>query len=98
MQCDLRDNYTPGWKYNHWELKGVPLRVELGPRDMQSRTVVVARRYDGSKETVAWDALAAHVPAALTAVHNGMLARATTEFEGCIETVRGTAMTGGRAR
>jgi len=31
--CDLRDNYNPGWKYNHWELKGVPIRIELGPKD-----------------------------------------------------------------
>jgi len=31
---DDRDVYTPGWKYNHWELKGVPLRLELGPKDL----------------------------------------------------------------
>lgn len=36
---DARDNYSPGWKYNHWELKGVPIRVELGPRDLQNKTV-----------------------------------------------------------
>jgi len=36
---DPRDNYSPGWKYNYWELKGVPLRVELGPRDLQNKTV-----------------------------------------------------------
>lgn len=34
VQIDLRDNYNPGWKYNHWELKGVPIRLELGPKDI----------------------------------------------------------------
>ncbi|XP_026442088.1 proline--tRNA ligase, cytoplasmic-like [Papaver somniferum] len=33
-ETDLRDNYSPGWKYSHWELKGVPLRIEIGPKDM----------------------------------------------------------------
>lgn len=37
---DPRDNYSPGWKYNYWELKGVPLRVELGPRDLQNKQVL----------------------------------------------------------
>lgn len=43
----MRENYTPGWKYNHWEMRGVPLRVELGPRDMEGGVVVVARRDTG---------------------------------------------------
>ena len=36
---DARDNYSPGWKYNYWELKGVPLRIELGPRDLKNEQV-----------------------------------------------------------
>ena len=51
-KCDLRDNYTPGWKYNHWELKGVPLRVEFGARDLEKNTCVIARRDNRAKETV----------------------------------------------
>ena len=37
VRCHLdnRDNYTPGWKYNYWEMKGVPLRIEIGPKDLQ---------------------------------------------------------------
>jgi prolyl-tRNA synthetase len=38
---------TEGWKYNHWELRGVPIRVEIGPRDMQNQSVVLARRDTG---------------------------------------------------
>ena len=52
VRTDARENYTPGWKYNHWELKGVPLRVELGPRDMAAEKAVLARRDTGAKEEV----------------------------------------------
>ncbi len=41
---DDRADKTPGWKYNYWEMKGVPLRIEIGPKDVESRQVVVARR------------------------------------------------------
>jgi len=43
-EADLRDNYKSGWKYNHWELKGVPVRLELGQRDLDKNEVVAARR------------------------------------------------------
>ena len=43
----LPRSYTPGWKYNHWELRGVPLRLELGPKDMENQGVVVVRRDTG---------------------------------------------------
>ena len=33
-EADFRDNYSPGWKYSHWEMKGVPLRIEIGPKDL----------------------------------------------------------------
>ncbi len=46
---DDRDGYTPGWKFNDWELKGVPIRVEIGPRDVKSRQVVIVRRDNGEK-------------------------------------------------
>ena len=41
---DDRAEYTPGWKFNQWELKGVPIRIEIGPRDIQKKQVVAARR------------------------------------------------------
>ncbi|KOB66220.1 putative aminoacyl-tRNA synthetase, partial [Operophtera brumata] len=49
---DYRDNYSPGWKFNHWELKGVPVRVELGPKDMAKGEVVAVRRLTGDKRTL----------------------------------------------
>jgi len=53
VHLDDRDNYTPGWKYNHWEQKGVPLRMEVGPLDLEKGTVRVVRRDDGSMEDMA---------------------------------------------
>ena len=38
-KADFRDNYSPGWKYSHWELKGVPLRIEIGPKDLANSQV-----------------------------------------------------------
>lgn len=38
-EADFRDNYSPGWKYSHWEMKGVPLRIEIGPKDFANNQV-----------------------------------------------------------
>ncbi|KYO43573.1 bifunctional glutamate/proline--tRNA ligase isoform X2 [Alligator mississippiensis] len=53
VRADLRDNYSPGWKFNHWELKGVPIRLEVGPRDMKNHQFVAVRRDTGQKLTFA---------------------------------------------
>ncbi|XP_030413346.1 bifunctional glutamate/proline--tRNA ligase isoform X6 [Gopherus evgoodei] len=53
VRADLRDNYSPGWKFNHWELKGVPIRLEVGPRDMKNGQFVAVRRDTGQKLTFA---------------------------------------------
>lgn len=49
---DDREQYTPGWKFNEWELKGVPLRIEIGPRDLERQQVVVVRRDNGEKISI----------------------------------------------
>jgi prolyl-tRNA synthetase len=46
---DDRKECTPGWKYNHWEMMGVPLRIEIGPKDVKSKQVVAVRRDTGEK-------------------------------------------------
>jgi prolyl-tRNA synthetase len=76
VHVDTRDA-TPGFKFNDWELKGVPLRIELGPRDLTAGTAVVAARLGGAKETVGLDAVAESLPARLDAYHDALLARAT---------------------
>ena len=52
MKIDLRENYTPGYKFNEWELKGVPVSIELGPRDIENGECVVVRRDNSEKLTV----------------------------------------------
>lgn len=51
VKGDYRDNYSPGWKFNHWELKGVPIRIEVGPRDVKQGEYVAVRRDNGEKLT-----------------------------------------------
>ncbi|PWH20530.1 MAG: proline--tRNA ligase [Ardenticatenia bacterium] len=50
VKLDDRDEYSPGWKFNEWELRGVPLRIEIGPRDVTKEQVVVARRDKPGRE------------------------------------------------
>lgn len=79
-RADTRDNYSPGWKFNHWEVKGVPLRLEFGPRD-QAKGVAVALRRDelGQRGEVTLAALESDVKTLLDTIHNSMLAKATAE-------------------
>jgi len=52
VRIDERDDRTPGFKFNHWELKGVPIRIELGPRDLAAEQVVMVMRDTGEKRIV----------------------------------------------
>ena len=79
VKLDGRDNYPPGWKYNYWELKGVPLRCEFGPRDLAAGTCVLVRRDNKEKETVPLVSLAARACELLAAIQAGLLAKATAE-------------------
>lgn len=54
-RLDDRQEYSPGFKFSEWELKGVPLRIEIGPRDLANGTCVVVKRNTGEKMTVAFD-------------------------------------------
>ncbi len=80
VKLDDRDTVTPGFKFNEWELKGVPVRVELGPRDMESSTVMLARRdipgREG-KQSTPQAGLPQRIQALLEEIHANLLARAT---------------------
>ncbi len=52
VEVDEKNEYTPGWKFNYWELKGVPLRIEIGPKDIEKQQIVLVRRDTGEKEEV----------------------------------------------
>lgn len=79
VHADLRDNYTPGWKFNDWEVKGVPVRVEVGPRDLASQQVRAAVRWNGEKLELPIDGLGARLHTLLTTIHDSMLAKARQE-------------------
>lgn len=75
-KSDTRDQYSPGWKYNHWELKGVPLRIEFGPKDMEKKSFVAVRRDDGTKITVPLNEAAKEVTRLLDDIQNSLFTRA----------------------
>jgi prolyl-tRNA synthetase len=76
VKLDDRDEHTPGWKFNDWEMRGVPLRLEVGPRDIAARAAVIVKRTGGTKESVSWDGLEQSVQAALDDVQATYYARA----------------------
>ncbi len=71
VELDDRDQ-SPGWKFNEWEMKGVPMRVEIGPRDIENGQVMVARRDTHEKFAVSLDNLANEVPAILDNIQRTM--------------------------
>jgi len=73
---DDRTNYRAGWKYNHWEQKGVPVRIEIGPRDMENRSVRICRRDNGEKQDVLFADLAAHLSTLMETIQSDMFDRA----------------------
>jgi prolyl-tRNA synthetase len=72
VRVDDREDVRPGNKFNHWELRGVPVRVELGPRDLEAGRATIAPRLTGQKEEVALDGLAARLSAALEESQRGL--------------------------
>lgn len=74
-EADFSDK-TPGWKFSEYEMKGVPLRIEVGPRDLAAGNVVLTRRFDGVKQTVALSGAAKAVPTVLKDIHEAMYAKA----------------------
>lgn len=78
---DYRDNYSPGWKFADWELKGVPLRVEFGPKDLAAGQVTAVRRDTGEKFTVKLEEVETRIPELLEAVQVGLLEKARKDFD-----------------
>ncbi|XP_038616889.1 bifunctional glutamate/proline--tRNA ligase [Tachyglossus aculeatus] len=81
VRVDLRDNYSPGWKFNHWELKGVPIRLEVGPRDMKNCQFVAVRRDTGDKITIAENEAEAKLKTILEEIHVNLFNRASEDLK-----------------
>ena len=113
VKLDAREEFTPGWKFSEYEMRGVPVRIEIGPRDVKNKQAVLVRRDLKTKETAVLDSLAARVPALLDEIQAVLLRQASVflaenirpagtydEFKAILETKRGfirAAWCGGEA-
>jgi prolyl-tRNA synthetase len=76
VKYDDRDNNKPGWKFADYELKGVPVRLAIGPRDLENNTIEVARRDELTKETISIDKVYEHIPALLEDIQQNIFNKA----------------------
>ncbi|MBN2458046.1 proline--tRNA ligase [Candidatus Woesearchaeota archaeon] len=85
---DDRDEYTPGWKFNDWEMKGIPLRIEIGPRDIKDEQVMVVRRDNSDKQAVKLSMLKDRIDEMLEEMHSSMLSAAEKYLKESIVAVK----------
>jgi len=76
VQVDNREQLTPGFKFNDWEMKGIPLRIEIGPKDLEKNKVTFARRHNRQKDEQNIDGLVERVVSELDKIHDDMFADA----------------------
>ena len=72
VHVDDRDELSPGYKFNDWELKGVPVRIEIGPKDIEKQSVVIAKRYNREKSSLSFTEIE-KIPTILGEIQNDML-------------------------
>jgi prolyl-tRNA synthetase len=78
VKLDVRDQYKPGWKFAQAEVEGIPLRIAVGPRDVQNGTCELARRDTMTKETTATEGIAQRIPVLLEEIQREMFEQAKT--------------------
>ncbi|XP_054824638.1 proline--tRNA ligase, cytoplasmic-like [Prosopis cineraria] len=86
-KSDSRNNYSPGWKYSHWELKGVPLRIEIGPLDLANKQVRAVRRDKVEKIDIPRDDLVNQVKDMLHSIQQNLFNVAKQKRDACIQVV-----------
>jgi len=75
VELDAREQFTPGWKFSEWEMKGVPLRLEVGPRDIKNNNAVLVRRDNRNKQVVSQDELENKIQEILDNIQKEMFER-----------------------
>jgi prolyl-tRNA synthetase len=84
VETDFREGYSPGWKFNDWELKGIPLRIEFGPKDAEKGVVTTSRRdienKDEARSEIKIDDLKAEIPKLLDTIQKDMFDRADKKY------------------
>lgn len=81
VHFDDRDNVSPGHKFNHWEIRGVPIRVEIGFKDMASNSICVVRRDNAAKAAVSVENAYVSIAEIMNTMHNDMYHRAAQAVE-----------------
>ncbi len=107
VRVEDRPDVSPGWKFNEYEMRGIPIRLELGPRDMENGQCVLVSRVSGEKKSVPLDNLVEEVRNLLAEIHDGMFERALSfrqdnffsvdtldEYKAAMEEKRGFALAG----
>lgn len=87
-KLDDREEYTPGWKFNHWEVKGVPLRIEIGPKEVEKKELTLVRRDNQDRITVDESQLKEKVNETLEKIHENLLESAREFMEKSIRETR----------
>ncbi|PWA58428.1 Aminoacyl-tRNA synthetase, class II [Artemisia annua] len=87
-RADPRENYSPGWKYSHWEMKGVPLRIEIGPKDLANNQVRAVCRDNGSKVDLSMADLGEKVNVMLDDIQQRMFDSAKQKRDACIQVTK----------
>lgn len=81
VELDVRDSYTPGWKFNEWEMKGVPIRLEIGPRDLANNQVTAVRRDKGNKVAIPENELIPTLEKWMLDIQNNLFLQARARLE-----------------
>jgi prolyl-tRNA synthetase len=81
VKLDDRENYSPGWKFNQWEMKGIPVRIELGPRDLEKEQVMVARRDTSEKQALPITAIDTEVELVMNQMQENLFEKAKKQLD-----------------
>jgi len=78
-KIDTRDTYSSGYKYNYWEQRGVPIRIEIGPKDVEKEAMILVRRDTGAKQSSTMNNFVNDIDQCLTDIHNNLYNKAVAE-------------------
>ena len=82
---DEREEYSPGWKFSEWELKGIPIRIEIGPKDLEKNSVTLAKRNTGEKIQIKIKDLKKEIPKILDEIQKELYKAAEKDLKGCMK-------------
>ncbi len=90
VHIDDREGYSAGWKFNEWEVKGIPIRIEVGPNDLKKKQAMVARRDTGKKEAILLSKVDKEIPVLVEEIHENLFKNAEKLLKNSIHKVKST--------